>query len=127
MIGWLCPYIEEKLFSALEQTLEFSHRADFCVGYFNLRGRSRLDEYVERWAGRVGNNCRLLIDMQRLPVDELRTALGHRPRRPARQPERTSAQERSSGTSNTNLRLRAYKVTAQTQEVFKGSLSRPTQ
>jgi hypothetical protein len=30
--------IEQKLLPALQQTMEVTDHADFCVGYFNLRG-----------------------------------------------------------------------------------------
>src|SRR5258708_7166244 len=67
--------IEQDLLPALQQTLEVTDRADFCVGYFNMRGWKKLDRFVERWPGGDGNCCRLLVGMQRLPADELRTAL----------------------------------------------------
>lgn len=67
--------IDQELLPALRQTLEVSDRADFCVGYFNLRGWKKLDHFVERWDGGNGHCCRLLVGMQRLPAEELRTAL----------------------------------------------------
>ena len=63
-----------KLTTALQETLSISNRADFCVGYFNLRGWGDLAPYVDRWDPEDGP-CRVLIGMQRLPSSELREAL----------------------------------------------------
>lgn len=63
--------IEQALLPALQETLDRSDRADFCVGYFNLRGWKQLDTYVERWAGGDGHCCRLMVGMQRPPQEEL--------------------------------------------------------
>lgn len=66
-----------RLAPALQETLAISDRADFCVGYFNLRGWGHLAPYVDRW--KPGNGpCRVLIGMQRLPNEELREALALR-------------------------------------------------
>ena len=67
--------IEKNLLPALQETLNVAERADFCVGYFNLRGWRHLDSYVERWSGGEGSCCRLLIGMHITPSDELRQAL----------------------------------------------------
>src|SRR5689334_15819610 len=67
--------IEHPLLPALTHTLAVSNHADFCVGYFNLRGWKQLDGCIEPWPGGDGHCCRLLIGMQRLPQDVLRQGL----------------------------------------------------
>lgn len=66
--------IDAELLPALKQTMALAKRADFCVGYFNLRGWKEIDEHVCKWPGAAGGCCRLLVGMQRLPQDELRHA-----------------------------------------------------
>ncbi|GIK17389.1 MAG: hypothetical protein BroJett003_23530 [Planctomycetota bacterium] len=67
--------IEQSLLPALRDTLNLADRADFCVGYFNLRGWKQIDSFVDRWPGGPNQCCRLLVGMQRLPQEELRAAL----------------------------------------------------
>lgn len=67
--------IEQDLLPALRDTLKVSERADFCVGYFNLRGWGKLCKYVDEWSGGHGSCCRLLIGMQKLPQDQIREAM----------------------------------------------------
>lgn len=64
--------INVDLLPALQKTLDLSQRADFCVGYFNLRGWRGLADCVERWPGGEGRQCRLLIGMQRSADEEIR-------------------------------------------------------
>jgi hypothetical protein len=85
--------IEQELLPALRQTLAVSTHADFCVGYFNLRGWKELDDHIERWAGGEGQCCRLLVGMHKLPQDELRTLF-------------RSAQEGEGIDNHTAMRLR---------------------
>jgi hypothetical protein len=67
--------IEKSLLPALQETLKVAERADFCVGYFNLRGWRHLSGYVDQWAGGHDNACRLLVGMHITPSEELRRAL----------------------------------------------------
>ena len=67
--------IEASLLPALRDTLAVAERADFCVGYFNLRGWRSLSDCVDRWAGGTGHCCRLLVGMHVAPDEELRRTL----------------------------------------------------
>ena len=53
--------IELVLLPALRDSLKVSERADFCVGYFNLRGWKHIDQLIEPWCGGDAACCRLLI------------------------------------------------------------------
>jgi len=44
--------IDKQLLPTLRETLEVSDRADFSVGYFNLRGWKQIDSFIERWPRR---------------------------------------------------------------------------
>ena len=67
--------IDQQLLPAFKETLNLSNRADFCVGYFNLRGWKQIDARIEEWTGGTESCCRLLVGMQKLPKDTLREAL----------------------------------------------------
>jgi len=49
--------IEQYLLPALRDTLNVSDRADFCVGYFNLRGWKELDTYLDTY---IEKRCPIL-------------------------------------------------------------------
>ncbi|MDQ3007074.1 MAG: phospholipase D-like domain-containing protein, partial [Chloroflexota bacterium] len=64
--------IDLKLLPDLQEAIRKSYRADFCVGYFNLRGWKQLANHVDQWEGGDGYCVRLLVGMQRLPQEDLR-------------------------------------------------------
>jgi superfamily II DNA or RNA helicase len=70
----------DNLATALKQTLNGAKRADFCIGYFNLRGWNLLIDSVEQLTGSQPDEkyeddstykARVLIGMQKTPQDEL--------------------------------------------------------
>lgn len=61
--------IENHLTEGLNYTLDVSQRADFCVGYFNLRGWKEVAHHIDKWKGGEGNCCRLLVGMQKQPIE----------------------------------------------------------
>jgi superfamily II DNA or RNA helicase len=67
--------IGQLLLPAIKETLQASHRADFCVGYFNLRGWKAIDAEIAQWSGGEGKCCRVLVGMQKSPEELLRDDL----------------------------------------------------
>jgi superfamily II DNA or RNA helicase len=73
--------IEKHLEEGLNKTLEKAKRADFCIGYFNLRGWRRVADNVSKLEGghlpsetedEQKYHCRVIVGMQKLPSDEIR-------------------------------------------------------
>jgi DNA replication protein DnaC len=72
--------IKNHLTKGLNETLELSQRTDFCVGYFNLRGWKEIGNRIDKLSGgeiiekedKIWRCCRLLVGMQKLPVDILK-------------------------------------------------------
>jgi superfamily II DNA or RNA helicase len=71
--------IEQKLLGTLRATMEVSKRADFCVGYLNLRGWQAIDDLVDPWLPEQGQQCRVLVGMQRPHRDDIRELYGLNP------------------------------------------------
>jgi superfamily II DNA or RNA helicase len=64
--------IEQKLLPTLRATMQVSKRADFCVGYLNLRGWQAIDDLIVPWNPDAGQVCRVLVGMQRPPHEDIR-------------------------------------------------------
>jgi superfamily II DNA or RNA helicase len=64
--------IDQDLLTTLRGTMQISKRADFCVGYLNLRGWQAVDDLVQPWNPAEGQVCRVLVGMQRPPYEEIR-------------------------------------------------------
>jgi superfamily II DNA or RNA helicase len=67
--------IEQILLPELQAYLKQAYRADFCVGYFNLRGWREIDGEIGKFQGGENRCCRLLVGMHKLPNEELRRTL----------------------------------------------------
>jgi superfamily II DNA or RNA helicase len=63
--------IDQKLVEGLKYSLDSAYRADFCVGYFNLRGWRLIANKIENFSGKDNQQCRVLIGMQKLPSTQL--------------------------------------------------------
>lgn len=64
--------IENHLTKGLADSLEVSQRADFCVGYFNLRGWKEVASKIDSFSGLDDSKCRLLVGMHKAPEELLR-------------------------------------------------------
>ncbi|GAB4211756.1 MAG: hypothetical protein OHK0022_46680 [Roseiflexaceae bacterium] len=67
--------IDQRLIDALLLTLKQAQRADFCVGFFNLRGWGLVADAIDHFTGDTEDVCRVLIGMNESPDRELRRAL----------------------------------------------------
>ncbi len=64
--------IEQHLLPALQETLAVSNRADFCVGYFNLRWLRQLESEIEDCTSDKGYCGPSFVNAQRMPTDSMR-------------------------------------------------------
>lgn len=67
--------ISEKLLDALCDAMQDADSADFCVGYFNLRGWRLIRAQIDQLASDESRKCRILIGMNPSPDEELRKSL----------------------------------------------------
>ena len=65
--------IGSSVLDGLRQWMKNARRADFCVGYFNLRGWGKVADSVEQLSGGGSDEpCRLLIGMSKTPRQLMR-------------------------------------------------------
>ena len=64
--------IEQSLLPTLRQSLQVATQADFCGGYFNLRGWRLIDSFIESWNGSASNSCCLPVRMNFSYQNEMR-------------------------------------------------------
>jgi len=69
--------IQNSLITGLKTVINLSFRSDFCIGYFNLRGWKELADSVEKYSGDNCNICRVLVGMQKLPIEDIRAQYFH--------------------------------------------------
>ena len=67
--------IDQYLLPSIRDSLKVSKRANFCVGFFNLRGWKKIDDLIDAFSGSTNNYCRLLVGMNKLPSEELAKGL----------------------------------------------------
>lgn len=66
--------ITTPLLPELRRAIDHAARADFCVGYFNLRGWRQIEDKIEELTGGGSANCRLLVGMVRQPHEDIKRA-----------------------------------------------------
>ena len=77
--------IVNHLAKALNETLAVSNRTDMCVGYFNLRGWKQIGNKIDALCGdkvfegddEIHRCSRLLVGMQKLPIDIIKEHFSH--------------------------------------------------
>ena len=68
--------INADLMDGLSAMLQGARRADFCVGYFNLRGWVALRPDIDALSGENGQYCRLLVGMTHDPDNTVQHLYG---------------------------------------------------
>ncbi|OUD13881.1 helicase-related protein [Thioflexithrix psekupsensis] len=55
--------IEQKFLPALQKSLQVAYRADFCIGYFSVKGWKNIANDLDHFQGGENHCCRVLIGM----------------------------------------------------------------